>query len=214
MTNIVLPNTDSLEIYIIDSYVTPEEPHTLILSFITTEEVKTKIIIENKYENLISDEFLEDHSAEIDFSAYHFEKKFIKYKIIMETGDGIEIESEEYELILPYDRFIETKEGDNPLTTVLIGMFLYFMPSPNIIFTEYDEYFSLTKEIPLITFYASGYNYPSGTLSIEYTHVYESEINNYLRFGYKYFIPVDYIEYISPGITGFTNFNGYNGASA
>lgn len=214
MTNIVLPNTDSLEIYIIDSYVTPEIPHTLILSFITTEEVKTKIVIEDMHEYLISDNYLEDHSAEIDFSKFRFEKKFISYKIISEKRDGSEIESEEFELILPYDQFIETKEGDNPITTVLIGLLLYSIPSPNMIFNETDKYFSLTKEIPIITFYSSGYNYPSGTLSLEYTHIYESTIDNYLRLGYKFFIPIDYIEYFSPGITGFTNFNGFNGVSA
>lgn len=214
MTNIVLPNTDSLEIYIIDSYVTPEEPHTLMLSFITTEEVKTKIVIEDTHEYLISEDYLEDHSAEIDFSKFRFENKFISYKIISEKKDGSEIESEMFELILPYDQFIETKEGDNPITTVLIGLLLYSIPSPNMVITQADNYFSLTKEIPIITFYSSGYNYPSGTLSLEYTHIYESSIDNYLRLGYKFFIPIDYIEYISPGITGFTNFNGFNGVSA
>lgn len=214
MNDKIFSYNDSLEVYIIDSYVTPELPHTFILSFITTEEAKTKVIIEDNYESLVSDDFIEDHSAEIDFSSLKFNKQFISYKIISETKDGRIIENEEFELILPYEQFIETKEGDNPITTVLFGLFLYFLPSPNMIITDVDNYFSLTKEIPVITFYSSGYNYPSGTLSLEYTHIYESNIDNYLRLGYKHIIPIDYFEYLSPGITGFTNFNGFNGVSA
>ena len=202
---------DSIEVFIIDAFVTPEKPHTFKLSFFTDEEVKTSININDKYLIDISDEYLTDHSAEIDFSNYKSSKKFIPYNIILEKTNGDKVESETFELILPYEKFIETKEGDNPISTILVGMILYFIPSPNFVFVEKENYFSLTKELPIITFYSSGYNYPMGNISLEYTHIYEESINNFLRLGYKHIIPLDYIEYVSPGITGFTDFNGFNG---
>ena len=205
---------DSLEIFIIDAFVTPELPHTLGLSFFSSEEVKTKIQIDNKYVIEISDTFTVDHSTSIDFMNYKFFKKFIPYKIISETKNGKLYESETFELILPYEEYIETKEGSDPISQILFGVFLYLLPSPNMVYIEEENYFSLSKELPIITFYASGYNYPSGNISLEYTHIYEENIKNYFRLGYKHFIPIDYLEYISPGITGFTNFNGFNGVSA
>jgi hypothetical protein len=209
----IFSQNDSLEVYIIDAYVTPEKPHIFKLSFFTSEEVKTKIKINNEIVITINDEYLSDHFADINFSEYKFGTKFIPYSIIMERKNGEIIESELFELILPYEEFIETKEGEDPISSVLLGMFFYLLPSPNLIIDDYDNYFSLTKEIPIVTFYSSGYNYPSGNIGLEYTHIYEDEINNYLRFGYKHIIPIDIFEYISPGLTGFTNFNGFNGIS-
>lgn len=202
------------DLYLIDAYVTAEKPYTFILSFFTSEDAKTKVIINDQYELNISDQYLSDHSAEIDFSDYSFPNKFVPFIIVSETRQGEIIESEVNEIVLPYEEFIETKEGSEPISTILFGIFLYILPSPNFILYEEDNYFSLTKEFPIITFYSSGYTNPSGNISLEYTHVYESSIDNYLRLGYKHFIPVGGIEYISPGLTGFTNFNGFNGIGA
>lgn len=210
----LLSQSDSVEIFIIDAFVTPEKPHTFKLSFFSSEETKTKIKIDEKYMINISDEYLEDHSTEIDFSNYKFDKKFVPYKIISERMNGEVIESESFEIVLPYEEFIETREGGDPISTILFGIFLYLIPSPNMVLTEDDNYFSLTKEIPIVTFYSSGYNYPSGNISLEYTHIYEDNTNNILRVGYKYFIPIDVLEYVSPGLTGFTDFNGFNGIGA
>lgn len=216
---IMMPQTsymqsDSLEIFIIDAFVTPEKPHTFNLSFFTSEEVKAKLDVDSKYTTTISEEYLEDHNAMIDFTNYKFSKKFVPFNIICERMNGDLIKSETYEIVLPYEEFIETKEGDNPISTILIGLALYLLPSPNLFIVDEENYFSLTKELPIITFYSSGYNYPQGNISLEYTHVYESSINNYLRLGYKHFIPISVFEYISPGLTGFTNFNGFNGVGA
>jgi len=41
--------TDSIEVYLIDAYCTREMPYTFKLSFYTSEECKSKVIIENKY---------------------------------------------------------------------------------------------------------------------------------------------------------------------
>ncbi|PID57295.1 MAG: hypothetical protein CR986_09190 [Ignavibacteriae bacterium] len=211
ITNYFYSQTDSVEVFIIGAYVTPEKPHTFHLSFFTSKNVKTKIKIDEKYITNVSNEFTEDHSAAIDFTNFNFKDKFVSYQIISTNEKGEKFESEVFEIVLPYEEFIETKEGTNPIFTILTGMLLYFLPSPNYVFYEGQKIFSLTKEIPVITFYSSGYNYPSGHISLEYSHFYKDNFNNILRFGYKHVIPIQYIEYISPGITAFTNFNGLNG---
>ena len=40
---------------------------------------------------------------------------------------------------------------------------------------------------------------------------FEAENKNFARLGYKRIFPIDYIEYIAPGITAYTNFKGQNG---
>lgn len=205
---------DETEIFIIDGFVTPEKPHTFKLSFYTSFPVKTKIFIDEKYEFQISNEFLEDHKIEIDFSTYKFTKKNVPYKIISENESGEKFISEDFEAILPYDEFIFTKSGSNPVSTILLGLLLYALPSTNLAIIDKENYFSLTKEIPLITFYGSGYNYPSGNIGFEYTHIYKSNIRDLVRLGYKHFIPIKGIEYISPGISGFSNLKGFNGIGA
>jgi hypothetical protein len=214
MPQAYLMQSDSLEIFIIDAFVTPEKPHTFNLSFFTSEEVKAKLEIDGKYFANISEDYLEDHSALVDFANYSFTNKFVPFNIICEKKNGELVKSETYEIVLPYEEFIETKEGDNPISTILIGLTLYLLPSPNLFIIGKENYFSLTKELPIITFYSSGYNYPQGNVSLEYTHIYEESIKNNLRLGYKHFIPISVFEYLSPGITGFTNFNGFNGVGA
>ena len=49
ITSPFFAQNDSLEVFIIDAFVTPEKPHNLNLSFFTSEEAKTKIEIDNKY---------------------------------------------------------------------------------------------------------------------------------------------------------------------
>lgn len=204
---------DSVEVFIIDGFVTHETPHTLVLSFFTSEEVKSQIKIDDNYIINVSEVFSEDHNAEIDFSNYKFNKKFVPYKIITKSRDGKNSESELFEIILPYEEFIETKEGSNPISTILFGLFLYFMPAPNLAIIENEKYFSITKELPIVTFYSSGFGDPVGNISLEYSRIYNSPLKNILRLGYKHFIPIDVFEYISPGFTGFTGFTGFNGIS-
>ncbi len=202
---------NEVEIYIIDSYVTPETPHVFKLSFYTSEPVKADVIIDKKYKVNISTKFEEDHNAAIDFTNYHFKKKNIPFTIIVEDKKGNIIKGDENELTLPYEEFIETKEGNNPIATLVKGILLYLLPSPGLAMYNDKEYFSLSKEFSIVTFYSSGYNYPSGSISLEYSHIYNSPLKDFLRIGYKYIIPVKGIEFVSPGLSIFTNFNGFNG---
>ena len=72
-------------------------------------------------------------------------------------------------------------------------------------------YYTLTKEIPIISFRSKKGNYPSGYVATEYTYRFGDQDNHYLRLGYKKIFPVDYIEYISAGVSAYTNFSGQNG---
>lgn len=205
---------EEVDIFIINSFVTPEVPHTFNLSFFTSEAVKASIKIDDKDEIIISDTYLEDHSAQIDFTNYKFTKGEIPYIITVEDESGKKTISEINEIILPYDEFIETKEGSNPVTTLLFGMGLWLLPSPNLVIYQNENYFGITKEIPIVTFYSSGYAKPSANISAEYSHVYNAPITDFLRVGYKQIYYVDYIEFISSGVSTFTNFDGFNGIGA
>ena len=205
---------EEVDIFIINSFVTPEVPHTFNLSFFTSEAVKASIKIDDKNEIIISDKYLEDHSAQIDFTNYKFTKSEVPYIITVENENGIKTVSEINEIILPYDEFIETKEGSNPVTTLLFGIGLWLLPSPNLVIYQNENYFGITKEIPIVTFYSSGYAKPSANISLEYSHIYNAPISDFLRVGYKQIFYVDYIEFISPAVSTFTNFNGFNGVGA
>lgn len=204
---------DEVEFFLIDSFVTPEKPHTFNLTFFTNKSVKSEVIIADKYSKSISQEFLEDHSAKIDFSQFKFENKNVPFQLVAIDSSGKKYFSEVYELTLPYEEYIETKEGNDPISTILFGVALYLLPAPNLGIIDSKNYFGLTKELPVITFYSSGYNYPSSNISLEYSHYYHSPIKDILRLGYKQIYQVDLIEYFSPGISIFTDFNGYNGAA-
>src|SRR3989304_4588100 len=131
----LLAQQDTIEIYIIDNFVTPELPHKLMLSFFTSEVCKSKLNINGTNEIIISNE-----------------------------------------------------------------------PKEN-------QYFSLTKEIPLIFLKSSGYNYPTGYFSVEYSHIINAPARNFFRTGYKHIIEIPGLEYVSPGLNYVTNFKGYNGIS-
>lgn len=202
-----------IDIFIIDSFVTPEKPYTFNLTFFTSEECKADIIMDEKFELPISENLQLEHSIKIDFMQFNFKQKNVFYSIILKDSLNTILKVEEYQIILPYEEYLETKSGKNPISTILFGLTLYLLPSPDLVIYKGNNYFGITKDLPLITFYSSGYNYPSGNISLEYTHVYNAPLKDFFRLGYKYFIPVSIVEFISPGLSVFTNFNGFNGIS-
>ena len=203
--------THDVEIFIIDAFVTPEIPHTFKLTFFTDEKVKSKLVLDQDKTFPVSDKFTEDHSAEIDLSNYEFKQKEVTFYIEVEDTTGNKIISEESSIILPYERFIETKEGSNPIMRLCIGGTLFLLPSVSYVKYEGKNYLGLNKEFPLLTIYSSGYNYPNAIISLEYSHILKAPVKNFLRIGYKYLIQPPVIEFISPGLTAYTNFLGYNG---
>lgn len=202
---------DTIEIFLIDAYATPEIPHTFVLSFFTSEPAITKVKLEKKYEYDVSTEFSEIHNISIDLSKLEFENKTVKF--IIESTDSLGNTSinDEHDFDLPFEPVIES--GSSLFTFCLFGGMIFALPAPGYVNNDFGDYFSLTKEIPVLSFRSRSFHYPASYISIEYTYIFNANSRNLFRLGYKRLFEVDFIKYISPGLTAFTNFKGQNGIS-
>ncbi|MBU1100511.1 MAG: hypothetical protein KKA84_08920 [Bacteroidetes bacterium] len=204
-------DSDFYEVFLIDSFVTPEVPHTFVLSFFTPEEVLSRVIIADKYEIPVSVTATEDHKIRINLSPYKFDSLYVKYKLVVTDVDGNDFESQTFELALSSTFDITMDGAPGLLTTCCFGGVVFGLPSPNLIFTKEKSLFSLTKEIPILTYYSHGYNYPDLYLSLEYSYIFEGSSQHIGRLGLKKIFLLEPIEYIAPGITFFGDFKGTNG---
>ncbi len=207
-----LTNQDSIDVTVIDSYVTPEIPHEFLLSFFTSSKCKSKVIIDNKYVYRVSDTLTVDHNIKVNLTGLSFKAKSVPFIIEVEDSSGRKFKSEQHDFELPGE--IKIQSESNFLLLCLFGATVFALPSPIFVASNNGNYFSLTKEIPILTIRSSSYNYPAGYFSAEYSYIFNAPDKNFFRLGYKelYVIPV--FEYISPGVDWFTNFHGYNGISA
>lgn len=202
-----------IDIFVIDSYVTPEIPHKVMLTFFTSENVKAKITFDGNDEIEVSSEYLEEHKFEMLLSKLNYDSTSIPFKISVENKKGKKATSEEFDLYLPEEYNFEIKNNSNFLDLCLGGI-LYLFPSPTLTNVYNRPKYSLTKEFPVISFYGSGYNFPSSYFSIEYSYLFNSgSYSNLFRVGYKYIFQTKIIKYVSPGINFTTNFNEFNGIS-
>ena len=211
-------DSDTVEVFIIDNYITPEKPPLLIVSFFTNLPVKSKIIIDDHYEYLVSKDLSENHKVSIDISNLKLKSKQIHFVVQVEDSLKRKYSSEIYEVDLPQE--VEIKGESNFLLLCLLGGTVFILPSPVYVNWGGNSYFSLNKEIPLVFLRSGGLSYPTGYFSLEYSYIYKAPAmpyhaptNNFLRIGYKHIIDVPGIEYVSPGVNGFTNLNGFNGIS-
>jgi hypothetical protein len=202
---------DTIEVYLIDNFVTSENPATLIVSFSTSADVKSEIIIDDKYKYPVSNEFSENHQDSINISELTFKSKTPHFVIAITDSLGRKYISEKYEIDIPKE--VEIKQDNNFLLLCLFGGTVFIVPYPVYVYWNGTPYFSLTKEIPLVFLRSSSYSYPMAYFSLEYSFVYHAPVRNFMRIGYKHMFEVPGIEYISPGINGITNFNGFNGIS-
>jgi hypothetical protein len=203
--------TDSIEVYLIDAYCTREIPFTFKLSFYTSDVCKSKVILENKYSYDISTEPTDFHKIDIDISKLDFKQKIVNFVIVTEDSLENKFTSETFDFDLPFEPQI--KSGSDLFTLCLFGTAIFLLPYPSYVSDGHTSYFSLTKEIPFISFRSRSLNYPSGYLSLEYTYIFNAVNRNYLRAGYKKIIELPYTEYVSPGITLYTNFKTNQGIS-
>jgi len=213
-TERVFSQTDSIEVYLIDAYCTREMPYKFKLSFFTSEVCKSKVILyaggvsasggEDKYEYTVSNDFVDMHKAEININDLSFVGKIVNFVIITEKETGEIYNSEKFDFDLPFEPQI--KSGSNLFTLCLFGSVIFLLPYPSYAFDSNSSYFSLTKEIPFISFRSRNLNYPSGYLSVEYSYIFNNENPSYLRLGYKRLFEISHIEYLSPGISLYTNF--------
>jgi hypothetical protein len=202
---------DSVEVYLIDNYITPDKPPILIVSFFTNLPVKSKIIVEDKYEYLVSKELAETHKDSIDVFSLKLKSKQIHFVVQVVDSLGRKYNSEIYEVDFPKE--VEIKSESNFLLLCLLGGTAFILPSPVYINWGGKSYFNLNKEIPLVFIRSGSFSYPTGYFSFEYSYIFHAPVRNFLRLGYKHLIEVPGIEYVSPGIDGFTNLKGFNGIS-
>jgi hypothetical protein len=203
--------TDSVEVELIDAYCTREIPYTFKLSFYTTESCKSKVIIEDEYEYDVSTEPVDLHKTSIDLTGLDLKKQIVNFVIVTEDSLGNKFRSETYDFDLPFEPKI--KSGSSLFTLCLFGTAIFLVPYPGYMTDGHNSFFSLTKEIPVISFRSRSLNYPSGYLSLEYTYIFNAEDPGYLRAGYKKLIEIPYIKYISPGVSAYTNLNKNHGLS-
>lgn len=208
---ILFSQSDSIEVYLIDAYCTREMPYTFKLSFYTSEECKSKVILDEKYDFDISTEMTDFHKKEIDINNISFSGKIVYFTIETETESGQISKSEKFDFDLPFEPKIES--GSDLFTLCLFGSVIFLLPYPSYAFDSNSGYFSLTKEIPFISFRSRNLNYPAGYLSVEYSYIFNNDNPSYLRLGYKRLFEIPHIEYLSPGISLYTNFDINQGIS-
>ncbi|MDA3860526.1 MAG: hypothetical protein PF445_04815, partial [Melioribacteraceae bacterium] len=85
---------NEIDIFVIDSYVAPETPHKIMLTFFTSESVKANINFDGNDEIEVSSEYLEEHRFEMLLSKLNYDSTSIPYKIIGENGGGLKSSSE------------------------------------------------------------------------------------------------------------------------
>ncbi|MEE9448562.1 MAG: hypothetical protein V3V72_00810 [Ignavibacteriaceae bacterium] len=209
LTLIHAQKTDSIEVYLIDAYVKPELPHNFTLSFFTSDVCKSSVIIDENYEYTVNDELSDMHKTEIGITTLKFNDKIVNFVIVTEDEVGNKYISEVFDFDLPYEP--EVKHGSDFFQLCLFGGAIFLLPYPNLVLQKGESFFSLTKEIPIISFRSKSRKYPAGYLSLEYSFIFDASIKNYLRAGYKQFYELPYIEYFSPGVSLYTNFLGNNG---
>ena len=151
--------SDSIEVYLIDAYSTTVIPYTFKLSFYTSDTCKTKVILEEKYEFEVSADFTDFHKTEIDLTDLDFDGKVVDFVIISEAGSGEVYRSEKFDFDLPFEPQI--KSGSDLFTLCLFGSAIFLLPYPSYVSDGHTNYFSLTKEIPIISFRSKSLNYPS-----------------------------------------------------
>lgn len=203
--------TDSIEVYLIDAYCTRELPYIFKLSFYTSEVCKSKVILEDKYEFGVSYEPTDLHKTDIALSNLSFKDNIVSFVIVTESDSGTISRSEVFDFDLPFEPQI--KEGSDWFTLCLFGSSIFLIPYPSYVAESQQGYFSLTKEIPVISFRSKSLNYPSAFLSFEYSYIFNAEDPGHLRAGYKKIFEIPKMEFIMLGISLYSNFNKNYGIS-
>ncbi len=204
---------EKTQVYLIDSYITQETPHKFILSFFTSERVKAKVVLEKKYEFDVSKRFTEDHKIEIEIDRLEFDSLRIPFVIHVEDSLGKKSRSDRYDVEFPFEHRIKSGSTTNRLLTCCFGGVIFGLPSPTYVRMNDKNYFSLTKEVPIVSFYNESFGLPFGYFAAEYSYIFEAERKNYFRIGYKQIFETSKIRFISLGLNGITDFSGYNGIS-
>lgn len=204
---------EPIEVYLIDSYVTTEEPYKFILSFFTNDSCLSSAYLDEKYDIPVSKELSDFHKIEIELSNYKFDSTYITYYVSTIDRNGKKFYSDRYDVVIPHKLVIDVQASQSFLEICCFGGTFFGMPSPGVMFYQGKNYFNLSKELPIASIYSSGFNYPMGYFGVEYTYIFNSSIKHILRLGYKHIFQIPAFEYISVGLNYFSNLKGINGYS-
>lgn len=211
--SVTFAQQEEFEFYVIDSYVSMEKPYTFHLMFYTSDVCKSSIVIAEKYEYKISDDYTDEHKIDIDISKLKFDSLSVPYRLIGMDENGNKHFSELNEFELPEIFVMPENSSSGIFSTVCIGSVFFLTPSAGLSFTNESSNFTLSKELPVISFYNMGYNYPTGYFGVEYTFTIAPNTRDYLHLGYKQIFQPGGLEFISAGISYVTDFKGFNGVS-
>jgi len=214
LSNLSYAQTDTtgIEITIIDSYITPEVPHTFVLSFFTSDSCLSSLKLGGRYNYKVSEKPTDSHKIEIDLTNVKFDSLLIKYTITA-IGKNKKGYSQSFETILSDESLLVKNRDLNLFNVCCIGGTIFGLPSPTWVIMNNENYLAFSKEIPIFSTYSGGYNYPSSYLSAEYKYIPKFNAKHQLAVGYKKVFQLPFLEYIAPGVNYFTNFLGNYGLS-
>ncbi|MBI1937332.1 MAG: hypothetical protein HYS25_04335 [Ignavibacteriales bacterium] len=201
-----------IEIYLIDSYITPEPPHKFVLSYFTSDSCTSKLV-NDKNEFVVSKKLTDNHKTEIALEKLNTANNIVYFRIFVEDRDGNISESQLYDVDVPQNMNIAAERDAGLLQMCCFGGIIFGLPAPTLVMKGNEKFFALSKEIPIFSFYTTGYNYPFGYISAEYSYIFKSDKKNFFRTGYKQIFQLEFIKYASAGVNYFTDFEGYNGIS-
>lgn len=200
-----------VDVSLIDSYIKPEQPQKLILFFYTSESVKSKILINDKYDLVISDSLKDEHKFEYEISNMTLTDNILSCKIYLAFNEKEYFMADSFQVKTNYEIKGLEDNSYNLFKMCCLGGTVFGMPNPSLVIMNGKNYLSLSKEIALFTFYSNSYKYPAGYVALGYTFIDKSELKHLMRVGYKHIIDLPIIEYISLGFNFFTDFKGHYG---
>lgn len=209
----VYSQSSPIQIFVIESFVKDEKPEKYILSFYTTDSCKSNIKLDSKYDYKVSENFDINHKIEINLTEIVFDSSKFSIEIFINDKNGFVKNSNKYYELNPFYDSTKVEENENLLLTCCFGGVVFGLPSPGISLIDGKSFYSLSKEIPIYSWYGFSFNYPSFYIGLEYSYLFESPKKNFVRLGVKNISELPIIEYISPGISVFSDFLGYNGIS-
>ena len=205
---------EPVEFYIIDSYVTPETPHIFKLTFFTSDSCTTKILFNNNKTYAISKRLNTDHKFTLNLTGFVFDSAFVPFYLIAKNKAGKEFKSEKFEVELPDDKELLQSESGGSIFNICLGGVSILIPSAGVYKPQGGEFkFSLSKQLPFITFGNIGGKYPAGYLALNYTYVFNNEFSNFLGITYKGIWQPGLIEYLALGGGVYSNLKGGYGFS-
>jgi hypothetical protein len=218
--NLIFAQKEEFELYLIDNYVRTNEPSKLVLSWMTNLKAKSQVNISSLGTFTASDTLTDKIFLVLDVSKLLDKPGDYDFYILSELEDNTQIQSEKFILTIPYQEIqllaAKQSEFSSYFYTCCLGGSFWLLPSFGVQFSNSAKNFTISKEIPLISFGSKSVfkNYPYSYIFAGYTYTLKGEVQNIFRYGYRQLFELQaFLNYFSIGLSGFTNFRSVNGIS-